>query len=150
MLNCVSFWDIEYKQDLCSCYQFSGCNGCNRYRIYSSSQEKECVNNHVLSALYYAESAITNLEVNNMLISDESYERVRDAVADIKCCCETEDDYMEWEDIASFSIMAFLEALDENQLKMTVAAFREYAWDIEDEDSNLSQGILTALDRCLR
>ena len=29
-----------------------------------------------------------------MLISDESYERVRDAVADIKCCCETEDDYM--------------------------------------------------------
>lgn len=85
-----------------------------------------------------------------MLISDESYERVRDAVADIKCCCETEDDYMEWEDIASFSIMSFLEALDEDQLKMTVAAFREYAWDIEDEDSNLSQGILTALDRCLR
>ena len=57
---------------------------------------------------------------------------------------------MEWEDIASFSIMSFLESLDEDQLKMTVAAFREYAWDIEDEDSNLSQGILTALDRCLR
>ena len=46
--------------------------------------------------------------------------------------------------------MAFLEALDEDQLKMTVAAFKEYAWDIEDEDSNLSQGILTALERCLR
>lgn len=57
---------------------------------------------------------------------------------------------MEWEDIASFSIMAFLEALDEDQLKMTVAAFREYAWDIEDDDPNFSNGILTALDRCLR
>lgn len=85
-----------------------------------------------------------------MIISDESYERVREAVDDIKCCCEIEDDYMEWEDIASFSIMAFLEALDEDQLKMTVAAFREYSWDIEDDNPNFSNGILTALDRCLR
>lgn len=44
----------------------------------------------------------------------------------------------------------FLEALDEDQLKMTVAAFKEYAWDFEDVDPNFSNGILTALDRCLR
>lgn len=93
---------------------------------------------------------LKNMEVDIMIISDESYERVRAAVEDIRCCCEIEDDYMEWEDIASFSIMAFLEALDEDQLKMTVAAFREYAWDIEDDDPNFSNGILTALDRCLR
>ena len=89
------------------------------------------------------------MEVDIMIISDESYERVRAAVDDIKCCCEIEDDYMEWEDIALFSIMAFLEALDEDQLKMTVVAFREYAWDIEVDDENFSNGILTALDRCL-
>ena len=85
-----------------------------------------------------------------MIISDESYERVRASVEDIKCCCEIEDDYMEWEDIAAYSIMAFLEALDEDQLKMTVAAFKEYAWDFEDVDPNFSNGILMALDRCLR
>lgn len=73
-----------------------------------------------------------------MIISDESYERVRASVEDIKCCCEIEDDYMEWEDIAAYSIMAFLEALDEDQLKMTVAAFKEYAWDFEDVDPNFS------------
>ncbi len=84
-----------------------------------------------------------------MIISDESYERVYNAVADIKCCCATEDDYMLWEDIASYSIMAFLEGLDEDQFKMTVAAFREYADDISDEDRNLAEGIQVALERCL-
>lgn len=85
-----------------------------------------------------------------MIISDESYERVRASVEDIKCCCEIEDDYMEWEDIAAYSIMTFLEALDEDQLKMTVAAFKECARDIEVDDENFSNGILTALDGCLR
>ena len=33
---------------------------------------------------------------------------------------------------------------------MTVAAFNEYAWDIEDNDSNFASGILAALERCLR
>ena len=47
-------------------------------------------------------------------------------------------------------LAAKLEELDEDQLKMTVAGFREYAWDIEDDDPNFSNGILTALDRCLR
>lgn len=85
-----------------------------------------------------------------MIISDESYERVRAAVEDIRCCCEIEDDYMECEGIASFSIMFFLEALDEDQLRMTVAAFKEYVWDIEVDDENFSNGILMALDRFLR
>ena len=84
-----------------------------------------------------------------MIISDESYERVRAAVDDIKCCCDIEDDYIEWEDIVAYSIMAFLQALDEELLKMTVAAFNEYAWDIEYNDSNFASGILAALDRCL-
>ena len=85
-----------------------------------------------------------------MIISDESYERVRAAVDDIKCCCDIEDDYIEWEDIVTYSIKAFLQALDEDLLKMTVAAFNEYAWDIEDNDSNFASGILAALERCLR
>lgn len=90
------------------------------------------------------------MEVDIMIISDESYERVRAAVEDIKCCCEIENDYMEWEDIAAYSIMAFMEALDEEQLKMTVSAFNEYAWDIKDDDPNFASGVLTALERCLR
>lgn len=85
-----------------------------------------------------------------MIISDETYERTRAAVDDIKCCCEIEDDYMEWEDIVAFSVMAFPEPLDEDQFKMTVAAFKEYAPDIGDNDPNFASGFLTMLDRCLR
>lgn len=46
--------------------------------------------------------------------------------------------------------MAFLNALDENQFGMTIMAFKEYVADIEDEDSNLANGIQVALERCLR
>lgn len=46
--------------------------------------------------------------------------------------------------------MAFLNALDENQFGMTIMAFKEYVADIEDEDSNLENGIQVALERCLR
>ena len=34
-------------------------------------------------------------------ISEASYERVQKAIEDINICCVTEDDYNEWEDIAS-------------------------------------------------
>lgn len=79
-------------------------------------------------------------------ISDESYERVQNAVEDINCCCVTEDDYNEWEDIAASSIADF----NDEQLAMTCAAFREYIIDTEDSDLNLAMGIRTALARSLR
>ncbi len=83
-------------------------------------------------------------------ISDESYERVQNAIEDINCCCVTEDDYNEWEDIAAFSIAGFIDSLNDEQLAMTCAAFREYIIDTEDSDLNLAMGIRTALARSLR
>lgn len=79
-------------------------------------------------------------------ISDESYERVQNAIEDINCCCVTEDDYNEWEDIAASSIADF----NDEQLAMTCAAFREYIIDTEDSDLNLAMGIRTAHARSLR
>ena len=83
-------------------------------------------------------------------ISDESYERVQNVVEDINCCCVTEDDYNEWEDIAASSIADFIDSLNDEQLAMTCAAFREYIIDTEDSDLNLAMGIRTALARSLR
>ena len=83
-------------------------------------------------------------------ISDESYERVQNAIEDINCCCVTEDDYNEWEDIAASSIAGFIDSLNDEQLAMTCAAFREYIIDTEDSDLNLAMGIRTALARSLR
>lgn len=83
-------------------------------------------------------------------ISDESYERVQNTIEDINCCCVTEDDYNEWEDIAASSIAGFIDSLNDEQLAMTCAAFREYIIDTEDSDLNLAMGIRTALARSLR
>lgn len=83
-------------------------------------------------------------------ISDESYERVHNAIEDIGYCCVTEDDYNEWEDIAASSIEGFIDSLNDEQLTMTCAAFREYIIDTEDSDLNLAMGIKTALARALR
>lgn len=83
-------------------------------------------------------------------ISDESYERVQNAIEDINCCCVTEDDYNEWEDIAASSIAGFIDSLNDEQLAMTCAAFREYIIDTEGSDLNLAMGIRTALARALR
>lgn len=83
-------------------------------------------------------------------ISDESYERVQNAIEDINCCCVTEDGYNEWEDIAASSIAGFIDSLNDEQLAMTCAAFREYIIDTEDSDLNLAMGIRTALARSLR
>lgn len=83
-------------------------------------------------------------------ISDESYERVQNAIEDIGYCCVTEDDYNEWEDIAASSIEGFIDSLNDEQLTMTCAAFREYIIDTEDSDLNLAMGIKTALARALR
>ena len=58
-------------------------------------------------------------------ISDESYERVQDIIEDIGYCCEVEDDYKQWEDIAASSMAGFLDDLDYEQVEMTVAALEE-------------------------
>ena len=57
-------------------------------------------------------------------ISDESYERVTEIIEDIGYCCVTEDDYTEWEDIASSSVGSFMDELDTEQFKMTCEALR--------------------------
>lgn len=83
-------------------------------------------------------------------INEESYERVNNAIEEIGYCCATEDDYNEWEDIAASAIAPFLEELNEEQLTMTCAAFREYIIDTADNDLNLAMGVKTALARTLR
>lgn len=83
-------------------------------------------------------------------ISDESYDRVRDIIEDIGYCCEVDDDYNEWEDIAASSMAGFLDDLDYEQVEMTVAALEEYIIDTADTDMNMAMGIKTALARYLR
>ena len=83
-------------------------------------------------------------------ISDESYERVQDIIEDIGYCCEVEDDYEQWEDIAASSMAGFLDDLDYEQVEMTVAALEEYIIDTADTDMNMAIGIKTALARYIR
>ena len=83
-------------------------------------------------------------------ISDESYERVQDIIEDMSCCCEFEDDYDQWEDIAASSMASFLDDLDGEQLEMTVAALEEYIIDKADNDLNMAMGVKTALARYIR
>ena len=83
-------------------------------------------------------------------ISDESYERVQDIIEDIGYCCEVEDDYEQWEDIATSSMAGFLDDLDYEQVEMTVAALEEYIIDTADTDMNMAMGIKTALARYIR
>lgn len=83
-------------------------------------------------------------------ISDESYERVQNIIEDIGYCCEVDDDYNEWEDIAASSMAGFLDELDLEQLEMTVAALEEYIIDTADSNINMAMGIKTALGRYIR
>lgn len=83
-------------------------------------------------------------------ISDESYERVQDIIEDIGYCCEVEDDYEQWEDIAASSMAGFFDDLDYEQIEMTVAALEEYIIDTADTDMNMAMGIKTALARYIR
>ena len=83
-------------------------------------------------------------------ISDESYERVQDIIEDIGYCCEVDDDYNEWEDIAASSMAGFLDELDLEQLEMTVSALEEYIIDTADSNINMAMGIKTALGRYIR
>lgn len=83
-------------------------------------------------------------------ISDESYERVQNIIEDIGYCCEVEDDYEQWEDIAASSMAGFLDDLDYEQVEMTVAALEEYIIDTADTDMNMAMGIRTALARYIR
>ena len=83
-------------------------------------------------------------------ISDESYERVTEIIEDIGYCCVTEDDYTEWEDIASSSVGSFMDELDTEQFKMTCEALREYIEDKYYSDKNMALGVKTAFERYLR
>lgn len=83
-------------------------------------------------------------------ISDESYERVQDIIEDIRYCCEVEDNYEQWEDIAASSMAGFFDDLDYEQVEMTVAALEEYIIDTADTDMNMAMGIRTALARYIR
>ena len=83
-------------------------------------------------------------------VNEESYERVESAVNEVKSACVTEDDYMEWEDVAASAMEFVFDELDEDQLKMTVSAFIEYINDTADEDENMALGIKTAVIRCLK
>ena len=84
-----------------------------------------------------------------MIISEEAYERVQNIIEDINICCETEDDYNEWEDIAASSIGSFVDELDIEQLKMTCEALREWI-DDNSSNKNMAMGVKTAFERYLR
>ena len=75
---------------------------------------------------------------------------MQDIIEDIGYCCEVEDNYEQWEDIAASSMASFLDDLDYEQVEMTVAALEEYIIDTADTDMNMAMGIKTALARYLR
>lgn len=79
-------------------------------------------------------------------ISSESYERVSEAIEEIKNCCEIEDDYEEWYDIAQECMQQCFESLDDNQIEMTCAAWMECLDNTE--DINLMSGLVCALEMC--
>lgn len=85
-----------------------------------------------------------------MIISEEAYERVQNIIEDINICCETEDDYNEWEDIAASSIGSFMDELDTEQFKMTCEALREWIDDNSSNKKNMTMGVKTAFERYLR
>lgn len=58
-------------------------------------------------------------------ISDESYERVQDIIEDMSCCCEFEDDYDQWEDIAASSMASFLSYISKEMQEQLVKAMSE-------------------------
>ena len=82
-------------------------------------------------------------------VRSEAHGRVLSAVNDIKFCCEIEDYYDEWSDVAASSIQAFLEDLSAEQLDDTCGAFREYITETVEENSNLANGVKEALTICL-
>jgi len=84
-----------------------------------------------------------------MSINAESMERVQTALDDIIAGCEVEDDFNEWEDVASSSVSAVLEELDNDQTEMTCAAFRKYISDTAATNRNLALGVRAALIRAL-
>jgi len=84
------------------------------------------------------------------MISEEAYERVQNIIEDINICCETEDDYNEWEDIAASSIGGFMDELDTEQFKAVCEALREWIDDNSSSDMNMAMGVKTAFERYLR
>ncbi|MCM1330660.1 MAG: hypothetical protein NC253_14640 [Ruminococcus sp.] len=80
-------------------------------------------------------------------VKSESHGRVLSAVEDIKACCEVQDDFHEWSDIAASLIQAFLEDLAAEQLDDTCGAFMEYM--SECADKNFANGIKDGLRICL-
>lgn len=82
-------------------------------------------------------------------VRSEAHGRVLAAVEDIKSCCEVDDYYKEWSDIAASSIQAFLEDLSAEQLDDTCGAFREYIAETAEENPNLADGIRDGLRICL-
>lgn len=82
-------------------------------------------------------------------VKSEAHGRVLEAVEDIKSCCEVDDYYEEWSDVAASSIQAFLEDLSAEQLDDTCGAFREYIAETVEESPNLANGIREALTICL-
>lgn len=84
-----------------------------------------------------------------MSINTESMEREQTALDDIIAGCEVEDDFNEWEDVASSSVSAVLEELNEDQTEMTCEAFRKYIRDTVGTNRNLALGVRAALIRAL-
>ena len=84
-----------------------------------------------------------------MSINAESMDRVQVALDDIMAGCEVEDDFNEWEDVASSSVSAVLEELNEDQTEMTCAAFRRYISNTAGTNRNLALGVRAALIRAL-
>ena len=53
-------------------------------------------------------------------VISESHKRVINVIDDIKCCCEIEDDFHQWSDVAASSIQSFLDDLSPEQTRKVI------------------------------
>ena len=86
--------------------------------------------------------------LGNIVINSESIERVNETIKEIKSCCEIEDDYLEWYDIAQECMQQCFEDLNDEQIKMTCADWVAFINESECND-NFVKGIICALEMCV-
>lgn len=83
-------------------------------------------------------------------ITEEEYDRVSEALDNISCSCDLDEDYEEWWDIAKESITESFEGLERVQTYRTYAAWEEQINSMLSENPNIAKGIIKALTSAMK
>mgnify|MGYP000103980141 CR=1 FL=1 len=83
-------------------------------------------------------------------ITEEEYDRVSEALDNISCSCDLDEDYEEWWDIAKESITESFEGLERVQTYRTYAAWEEQINSMLSENPNIAKGLIKALTTAVK